>query len=125
MKLSQVFRKAKANLSHHYANGICTAIDDSDDVNKQSKSRAKKIVQGRINGWSYATSWLASTVIHGTALSPDTATDDQFNEVTRWKASQSRKALQAWRHAWLDQLIAEFEEKEKSQCKSRTTATSK
>ena len=125
MKLSQVFSKAKANLDHQYPHGICTAIDDTNDVDEQSKARAKEIIHSRINGGSHATSWLASTVIHGTALSPDTATDDQFDEVARWKVSQSREALQAWRHAWLDQLITEFKEKEKSQCKSRTTATSK
>lgn len=123
MKLSAVFLKAKDHLSKECLQGICTAIENA--VGHRTAARAKQIISQRLNGWAYAPSWLASTIVHGSAVHPHNVTDKQFAEIRVWRQKQKDKDIQAWRHAWLDQLIAEFKEKEKSQCKSRTTATSK
>ena len=123
MKISRIFEKAKSHLSKEHLQGICYAVEDA--VGHKSAERAKQIISQRLNGWAYAPTWLASTILHGSAVHPNNVTDKQLAEIRAWRQKQKDKDIQAWRHAWLDQLIAEFKEKEKSQCKSRTTATSK
>jgi hypothetical protein len=108
MKLSKVFRKAKSRLSQNEWQGICSVLDELNDVPSKDRDRALDIISERLGNFSWAHNWLANQVLY-----PET---DYYNlsEAQRWKMSQwhhaqGPKAIQAWRRQWLDQLVAEFE----------------
>lgn len=72
---------------------ICFAIqmaEVSGEISGQLSQAASRVISNRLEGHAGAWSWL-----HNVAGVPDT-------EITH-------PAVQAWRHAWLNQLIEEFE----------------
>lgn len=114
MKISEVFKKAKKHLSTDFKQGICLAIQDAlfhyrDSETRASLHEAVSIVQERLGMWSYAHHWLGAKVLFGNR--PVVYHEDR-ERVYEWAHRQSEKSIQAWRHAWLDQLIEEFEGKE-------------
>ena len=110
MKLSDVFAKAKPLLSTTWLQGICSAIEGTTapDVDV---IKAKAIIASKLDGWAYASSWLGANVLYGGKVSYQNVTTRQLNLIHEWRRKQSVESIQAWRHAWLDQLIEEFKAK--------------
>jgi hypothetical protein len=106
MKLSNVFRLAKQNLSSSYDDAshwrpkyICYAIADSIEAPMADKVRAAKIVQGRLCGARTVEDWL----------------EDRSLVPLYYYATKDRveifDQIQQYRHRWVDSLILEFEAK--------------
>lgn len=100
MKTSTLLRKAKKYLPRDRRYPICYAIaeasyfcHDSDAAHEKSTDA----IESRIHPFSMATHWLASKMVK--------------ERLGDWVHAQDPKAIQAWRHAWVDQLIVEFKAK--------------
>lgn len=99
MKTSKVLRHAKENLrdsSETWPSNktmfICLSVECAPAPAKD-KARVRREITRRIAPHRTAEHWLAERV----------GAEAVFKT--------PRKAFQAWRHAWVDQLIAEFEAK--------------
>lgn len=110
MKLSFVFSAAKPQLSTTWLQGICSAIDNT-AAPDDDKEKAAAVISSRLDGWAYASSWLGANVLYGGKVSYQNVTTRQLNLIHEWRRKQSVESIQAWRHAWLDQLIKEFKAK--------------
>jgi hypothetical protein len=93
--IGPVFRCAKFHLSpgikqkDGMLNYICLAIDNVIAVPDEAKSAARKIINDRLDGYADVSIWLQHVAgIHPRRL--------------------SYKAVQTFRHEWLDELIKEF-----------------
>jgi hypothetical protein len=101
MKTSEILAKAKKHLwsgtRHNVPEDkfeyICHCVDWLRDVHVADQVRVKDEIESRLTPWSSAKTWLQV----------------QVGEAAVDRAGCVR--LQQWRHAWLDQLIAEFKAK--------------
>jgi hypothetical protein len=101
MKTSKILAKAKKHLwngTRHKSQEdrftyICHCVDWLHDVHVADQVRVKDEIESRLTPWLSAKSWLQVEV--------------GADAVER----AGRVRLQRWRHAWLDQLIAEFQAK--------------
>jgi hypothetical protein len=101
MKTSKILAKAKKHLwngtGHKSQEGrfehICHCVDWLHDVHVADQVRVTAEIESRLTPWLSAKSWLQVQV--------------GADEVDRAGCVR----LQRWRHAWLDQLIAEFKAK--------------
>jgi hypothetical protein len=106
MKTSELLRSAKKYLSKTELHGLCHTVEEATDNAKApldayvANHRARERITIQIEGYGWATTWLAKQVLG------DFSTQ---REQYLWVAAQDPKAIQAWRHEWLDRLIAEFE----------------
>lgn len=88
-------------------NAICFAIDDWGWKDHQSRGlvacKAKDVIQQRLGAVGYASKWIQNNC----GKFPP-----KEREIILYGDAKARNDLyQAWRHAWLDQLIAEFKNK--------------
>ena len=98
MKTSKILTKAKKHLWDGQDNGgityICTSIDQVRGGSSElQRYWAKRVINERLCGYSTAYQWLVKKVGPKSVEAAGPA------------------ARQKWRHAWLDQLIAEFKAK--------------
>ena len=99
MKTSKIFIEAKKNLWDGERNDdgvtfICTSIDQVRGGSSElQRYNAKKVVRDRLCGNLTAYEWLVEMVGRESV------------------EAAGHAARQKWRHAWLDQLIAEFKAK--------------
>ncbi len=108
MKTSDVLVLAKQRLSHTYNQGICSAIIDS---NPSFGKSVVKMIGSRLGKFIYAPNWLGAQVLFGQGSTGDKLSDVDYSLIHKWRSQQRISDIQAWRHAWLDQLIAEFQAK--------------
>lgn len=102
MKIRTAFTLAKKHLSHDRLQGICSALHGVENVPES----AYDMISERIRGFALASSWLAAQMIGERGHS-----DRAYARRAAWVDRQGPEAIQAWRHAWLDQLIAELKAK--------------
>jgi hypothetical protein len=111
-KISELLREAKKVLPTDEREGICSAIHSAYVLQKNYSSRARcealSTINERLGSWQYAHHWLGAQVLFG--KHPLRSWKDREKAI-RWANDQPTEAIQAWRHAWLDQLIEEFEAK--------------
>ena len=121
MKKSELLRVAKKELSWVNPMGLCQAIGVT--AHKLAcvgailtANELEVLIEHRIQPFAYAHSWLGWKM---------TYPQYKLKDLEKWPSSVWDKAcdwgndvrnnnpmgLQAWRHAWLDKLIAEFEAK--------------
>jgi hypothetical protein len=101
MKTSKILAKAKKHLwsgtRHNVPEDkfeyICHCVEWLHDVHVADRVRVRDEIESRLTPWTSAKSWLQDKV--------------GADEVDRAGCVR----LQRWRHAWLDQLIAEFKAK--------------
>jgi hypothetical protein len=99
MKTSKIFIEAKKHLwdgerNDHGVTYICTSIDQvRGGLSALQRYKAKQVISDRL--WPHGTAyqWLISAVGEASV------------------SAAGPIARQKWRHAWLDQLIAEFKAK--------------
>lgn len=117
MKMSKVLSLAKKKLPTAYRVGICGAIYDAyyhSRVPLRDRTRAEALISERLGPFAYATQWLAWQVLYPDAPIPTSYYDVEYkkaNAMDRWMCAQETTKIQSWRHAWLDQMIAEFQAK--------------
>lgn len=116
MKTSKVLRVAKQYLNHEVNQGICLALSDARRaraISNASENRVGDIISDRIQPFAYATTWLAYAVTTGKnpPKNYNNVTNDEYTKYSRWKRARREADLQAWRHRWVDNMIAEFEAK--------------
>lgn len=117
MKMSKVLSLAKKQLATTHSMGLCHAIINAyyhSSVSLRDRTRAEALIEERLGPFAYATQWLAWRVLYPDAPLPTNYYDinrKQLDAMERWMYKQKRPEIQAWRHAWLDQLIAEFQAK--------------
>lgn len=109
MKTSTVLKKAKKQLSKDYKMGICRAVGNT-DAKWKDVDRIQLMIGDRLGGWAYAHNWLGHQVLYPN-VDFGKLNNRQFRHIHDWSLSESEKDIQAWRHAWLDRMIAEFEAK--------------
>ncbi len=110
MKTSDVLVLAKQRLSHTYNQGICSAIINSDPSFGNIKS-VVEMIGSRLGKFIYAPTWLGAQVLFGQDSTGDKLSDADYSLIHKWRSQQKTSDIQAWRHAWLDQMIAEFQAK--------------
>jgi hypothetical protein len=98
MKTSKIFIEAKKRLWDGQDNGgityICVSIDHVRGGSSElQRYWAKRVISDRLRGHSTAYQWLVEMVGRESV------------------EAAGHAARQKWRHAWLDQLIAEFQAK--------------
>ena len=111
-KTSVILKAARRHLPTHQKKGICLAIHNSNAGSREDRLRVCEMISKRIYPFSYASDWLAWTIVHGPKKRDQRKT--QLNEwiaAYEWLDDQERPAIQTWRYQWLDQMIAEFEKK--------------
>jgi hypothetical protein len=106
MKTSKILKRAKKHLATDYKMGICRAVSGS----YWYVDRVQAMISRRLDGWAYANDWLGHQVLFP-EVDFDNLTSAQFHSIYNWSKMASAKDIQAWRHAWLDRMIAEFEAK--------------
>jgi EAL domain-containing protein (putative c-di-GMP-specific phosphodiesterase class I) len=116
MKTSIILRKAKRHLSRTSREGVCSAVWTLSSRERIPLSKLKPVTQmitQRIKPFTYASAWLAWRMTQGYQMphSEFYTTSGANNEIHEWLRKQGAAAVQEWRHAWLDQMIAEFEAK--------------
>ena len=117
MKTSKVLRHAKKHLLTTFRMGICHAISDAyyySNVPVKDRERVMDLIAERIAPFAYATQWLAWQELYKKEKYPHNYYDIhrvKLNAIEVWQCRQRVEDTQAWRHAWLNQLIAEFEAK--------------
>lgn len=113
MKTSVILKAAKRSLSKERFQGICSALQYCDGVTGAGQVRVMDMVSDRIEPFAYATDWLAWQIVVGKSspLKRSRRAREYLQRSNDWLNKQSTAALQKWRHAWLDQMIAEFEAK--------------
>ena len=105
MKTSKILTLAKPLLSYDEPSYICMAINKvADSVDHEL--RVCDIIEDRLDPWATAANWLAAEMTGARTWS-----HRHTNIRHKWIKEQGAQAIQAWRHAWLDQLIAEFKAK--------------
>lgn len=93
---------------------ICYALDDWVDAKYRQFSnarwvadQAKKIVMARLYPFRYAPDWIRTKL-------KEFPPNDRMR-LLKGNYEERLDIYQAWRHAWLDQLIAEFKPQRKKQ----------
>lgn len=102
MKTSTAYTLAKKHLSHDRLQGICDVLRRI----PEAPESAFNTISDRLKHFAFASSWLAAQMTGERGH-----TDRAYLRRSVWIANQGAEAIQAWRHAWLDQLIAEFKAK--------------
>jgi hypothetical protein len=110
MKTSDVLVLAKQRLAYTINQGICSAIINS-DVSWVKTEPVVEMIGSRLNGFAFASDWLGAQVLFGQGCSMVDLSSMQYKQIREWRDQQKEWDIQAWRHAWLDQLIAEFQAK--------------
>jgi hypothetical protein len=112
MKTSKVFRLAKEYLQEPYKEPqqgsysgwspktpyICFAISKVPGLRHRDNRRNRKIIRDRLNNCTYADNWITKHF-----------PKKLYNETLETMGAFN--FFQTFRHAWLDQLIAEYEAK--------------
>jgi len=115
MKTSEVLRIAKDYLPNDCRIGICSALDDAryaNSITTRDADKVKTIVTDRIEPFGYATTWLAwQMVFKDKPVGTNGISQRAWAMLDKWHAKHSAQSKQAWRHAWVDQMIKEFEAK--------------
>ena len=116
MKKSVLLREAKKELSWLNPMGLCQAIGVTAHGATLTANELEELITHRLHPFAYAHSWLGWKM---------TYPQYKLKDLEKWPSCVWDKAcdwgydvrnnnpmgLQAWRHAWLDKLIAEFEAK--------------
>lgn len=111
MKTSKVLKQAKNRLATDYKMGICPAIHAVSGTSSYlAVERVQCMISKRLDGWAYASEWLGHQILFP-KVDSDNLTSAQYHSIYNWSKMASAKDIQAWRHAWLDRMIAEFEAK--------------
>lgn len=116
MKTSKILRITKQYLNHEVNQGVCFALSDArraGAISMASEDRVGEIISDRIQPFTFATTWLAYAVTTGKTppKNYNNISAAEYTKYSRWKRVQREVDLQAWRHRWVDQMIAEFEAK--------------
>lgn len=106
MKASTLLTKAKKLLPNDRLYGICYAVSMVPKASDKDIDRVCDVIGERLGAFSMATSWLAAQMINnGGWHTLDWRKRDD------WVRKQDPRDIQAWRLAWMDQLIVEFKSK--------------
>ena len=105
MKTSEILRRTKKELSKKTLQGVCLALWKTSGVPYSSLCRVQTMINARIGGSIYATVWLAQQVLFGNKRR---LPKDWYITRNQWLRDQKDKDIQAWRHRWVDSMIAEF-----------------
>jgi hypothetical protein len=96
--------------------GLCIALSFLDMPTTEGvrkRIEVGNLINARIEPYPFATYWLAWRVVAPRYRAKDFANWPKTvnDRILYWVDTQPVADLQAWRHAWLDELIKEFESK--------------
>ena len=116
MKTSTALARIKTYLPPNEPEGLCFAAMQAyqkGEITPTTRQRVCEMITRRIEPFAFATMWLAHAVVVNRVPKPDlmTLTPTEYARMVMWRKKQSTESIQAWRHAWLDQMIAEFKAK--------------
>lgn len=116
MKTSEVLKRAKKHLSRKYREGVCSAVWKATYESNVPSFRASdvtRMISDRIKPFGYASKWLAWRMAVGYTMprSEFRIPGSKAQAIYDWLDKYTPKDIQAWRHAWLDSMITEFEAK--------------
>jgi hypothetical protein len=116
MKTSKVLKRAKKQLSRKYREGVCNSVRaaKSNEAGEDKAFEVRQMIAKRVRPFTFASRWLAWRMVFGEKMPISEAAIplSKVEALNHWiRNCTTAKDIQAWRHAWLDNMIAEFEAK--------------